>query len=169
MTNTIHEFKIKNTTIVSEAMAFDTKHRFLKQIRRASGPKACGTQSLRCCCFSPIAMAIRVLPGGTWPRILPRQSESGDPWNLQKHIVLYWFYHQSWLAPIGLFTLVWCHASVFARQGQCESDFGTSTKYAISMSYEISVFQSNVFARQGPVESDFSTSMGHDQAPSIKP
>ena len=59
------------------------------KIRRASGPKACGIPSLRCCCFSPIAMTIRVLPRGTWPRILPRQSVPSNSLNLQKHMI--WF------------------------------------------------------------------------------
>ena len=29
--------------------------------------------------YSAIAMTIRVLPGGVWPRTLPGQSESSDP------------------------------------------------------------------------------------------
>ena len=39
-----------------------------KQIRRAFGPEACGSLGVGAGVLIPVAMTIRVLPGGTWPR-----------------------------------------------------------------------------------------------------
>lgn len=49
-------------------------HTIHRAIRRALCPEACGIQNLGVGVLGPIAMTIRVLPGGIWPRTLPGQT-----------------------------------------------------------------------------------------------
>ena len=63
------------------------------------------------------------------------------------------------MTPINIFALVWCHVSVFPRQGPSESDFGISIKCAISMFDGIFFLKTSVFTAQGPSESDFGISI----------
>ena len=88
----------------------NTKH------SRGLVPKGMWDPKLKRLLFDTYCVDLRVLPGGVWPRSLPRQSESEDLRNQPTSFVLHWCYKHFLLPGIKLFALEAALKSDFAAQ-----------------------------------------------------